>query len=296
MIEVGKLSKIYPGGEPALHDVTFTLHTGMIGLVGPNGAGKTTLMRILATLLHPTSGSVNLFTYTLQTERHRRRIRDMLGYLPQESSLHPRLSVEQNLNYFAVLKRMDDLPQRSREIDRILEQTGLTEVRHERADTLSVGMNRRLGVAITLLNRPRLIMVDEPAVGLDPAERVRFRKVLAELNGERIVILASHVIQDVEPLSSRLLILERGQLIFDGRPADLIEQARGHVWMVEPSSASQLPGDDRLLLATITRHGKPIQRVITDLPPTSDARPDTPSLEDAYLYTLHRSRRSRIDG
>lgn len=296
MIEVSKLSKIYPGDKCALYDVTFTLDTGMVGLVGMNGAGKTTLMRILATLLHPTGGSVNMFTYTLKTERHRRRIRDMLGYLPQETSLHPRLSVEQNLNYFATIKRMDDLPQRDREIDHILEQTGLTDARREQADMLSGGMKRRLGIAITLLNHPRLILVDEPTAGLDPVERVRFRKVLAGLAEGRIVILASQIIQDIESISSRLLILERGQLIFDGQSADLIEQARGRVWMVEPDSASRLPGDDRLLLATTTRHGKPMQRIIADAPPTPDALPDAPSLEDAYLYTLHRSRQSRIGG
>lgn len=198
MIIVENVSKVYQNNKQALSNINIQIDNGMFGLIGPNGAGKTTLMRILATLLYPTTGRVQIFGHDISTPEGKKYIKSILGYLPQTTSVHLNLTIEQNLDYFAILKGIKDRTTRKVHVERVLEQTGLTQLRQDRANTLSGGMKRRLGIAITLLNNPRLIIVDEPTSGLDPAERVRFRNVLFDLAGERIVILSTHIIEDVQ--------------------------------------------------------------------------------------------------
>jgi ABC-2 type transport system ATP-binding protein len=291
MIEVVNLSKTYPNGNCALQDVTFSLSNGIVGLIGPNGAGKTTLMRILVTLLKPTNGKALIFGFDVEIEKDRQKIRNILAYLPQETGLHPKLTVEQNLDYFAILKRIDEHGARVHEIQRVLEQTGLIEVRRERAQNLSGGLRRRLGIAITLLNEPRVIIVDEPTAGLDPAERVRFRNVLAELAGERIVVLSSHIVQDIEQISSELIVLCSGQILFHGQLSDLIRHACGRIWLVEKGLVTRDFDEGSPLLGIQAENGRLMQRIISDNPPVPQAKSISPSLEDAYLYMMHHFKR-----
>jgi ABC-type multidrug transport system ATPase subunit len=283
VIEVSKLSMQYPGGHTALRAISFSLSAGTIGLVGPNGAGKTTLLRILATMLQPTGGSARVFGMDVTAPRQQQSIRDLLGYLPQETACHARLSVEQNLDYFALAKGLREKRERMQAIDRVLDHTGLTANRRQRADTLSGGMRRRLGIAIMLLNSPRLIIVDEPTAGLDPAERVRFRNVLADLSGDRIVLLSTHIVQDIEAIAAEVILLNTGTIAFHGPVGSFIEAARGKTWLVPYRGAASRPEADALLLGLQMVDGCLMQRIAAEEAP-ADGQPASPTLEDAYLY------------
>lgn len=214
MIQIRNLSKIYPKGIRALHNINFELSSGIVGLVGQNGAGKTTLMRILATLLIPTDGEVIIDGYRLQLPKDCASVRARMGYLPQANSFHPELTVEQNLDYFALLKRLDDDLFRQHRIDAVLQALHLDDVRHRPARTLSGGMKRRLGIAITLLNEPKLLILDEPTSGLDPEERQRFRQLLSELAQGRLILLSSHILEDIQQIAHELIVLHHGHLLF----------------------------------------------------------------------------------
>lgn len=223
MIQVRNLAKTYPNGTQALHDFTLNLTTGIVGLVGPNGAGKTTVMRILATLLEPTSGEVQIASHTLRTASDRAAIRKLIGYLPQGNGFHLELTAEENLDYFALLKHINDRQERSRRIDYVLEATGLQQVRRSRTQTLSGGMKRRLGIAITLLGHPRVLILDEPTAGLDPEERYRFRALMAESASNRLILLSSHIVEDIEQIAHDLIVIHHGQLLYHGTLAALRE-------------------------------------------------------------------------
>jgi ABC-2 type transport system ATP-binding protein len=207
MIQIESVTKVYPNGHRALNNLNLQISKGMFGLLGPNGAGKTTLMRILATLLRPTKGRIIVFGNNLAMSGGRDKTRDLLGYLPQDTGLHPELTVEQELDYIAILKRVADGNERARQIADTLEKVGLLQSRRELVRTLSGGMKRRLGIALALLGNPHLIIVDEPTAGLDPAERVRFRNLLYELAGDRVVILSTHIVEDVSQICSDLVVL-----------------------------------------------------------------------------------------
>ncbi|MCZ7666494.1 MAG: ATP-binding cassette domain-containing protein [Chloroflexi bacterium] len=264
MIIVENLSKVYQNNKQALSNINIQIDNGMFGLIGSNGAGKTTLMRILATLLYPTTGRVQIFGHDISTPEGKKYIKSILGYLPQTTSVHLNLTIEQNLDYFAILKGIKDRTTRKVHVERALEQTGLTQLRQDRANTLSGGMKRRLGIAITLLNNPRLIIVDEPTSGLDPAERVRFRNVLFDLAGERIVILSTHIIEDVQQVCSNLAVIKGGRLLFYGSSSELIDQYIGKVWAI---SANNFNHNDyeHVVTSIITEQGKEY-RVVSDNP------------------------------
>lgn len=223
MIQVHNLSKTYPNGTQALHDFTLNLTTGVVGLVGPNGAGKTTLMRMLATLLEPTRGEVQIANYTPRSAHDRAEIRKLIGYLPQGNGFHLELTAEENLDYFALLKHINSRQERSRQIDYVLEATGLQKVRRSRAQTLSGGMRRRLGIAITLLGHPRLLILDEPTAGLDPEERYRFRALLSEYASSQLVLLSSHIVEDIEQVADDFVVIHHGKLLYHGALAALKE-------------------------------------------------------------------------
>lgn len=287
MINIENLSKVYSNGKKALNGLSLQIEEGMFGLVGPNGAGKTTLMRILATLLRPTAGCVSVYGHSLDTPQGRAYVRSVLGYLPQEVGFHLRLTVEQELDYMAILKNITDPKERGREIDRVLEHVGLEHVRRERVHALSGGMKRRLGIGMALLGNPRLIIVDEPTANLDPAERVRFRNLLFRLAGDRVVILATHIIEDVNQICSDLAVIRDGVLLFCGPPHQLTSRVEGRVWLVPDS---ELVDEDRVsLISSRTTERGVEHRVLSEENPSPTAHPISPTLEDAYLWLVRKT-------
>lgn len=286
MIEITNLYKSYSGGKQALQDINLTINNGIVGLLGPNGAGKTTLMRILATLIRPTSGVARVFGFDVRDRRCHKQIRALLGYLPQGTGLHMQFSLDQNLDFFGLLKNMKDRVQRQRHIDIALERTGLTYVRRERTETLSGGMLRRLGIAVALLNNPRLIIVDEPTSGLDPAERMRFRNVLAGLAEDRIILLSTHIVEDIQQVGNVILVIRQGRLLFNGSVTDLIKYAQPKLWSIEQDALHTLDISGYTLLGLQLDQGKLVQRLLANQKPTEQAVPASPTLEDAYLAIM----------
>lgn len=289
MIEIRNLTKIYPNGKKALNALCLQIEQGMFGLVGPNGAGKTTLMRILATLLRPTQGWVRIYGHYVDTPEGKAAIRGMLGYLPQEAGFHSKLTVEQELDYMALLKGITGSVERRRQIAMALEHIGLQHVRRERIHALSGGMKRRLGIGMALLGNPRLIIVDEPTASLDPAERVRFRNLLLRLSGDRIVILSTHIIEDVSHICSDLAVIKNGTLLFHGSPRQLVSQVEGQVWIV-PEQELREEHAAHLISSRSTREGIE-HRVLSRAKPSPSARMTEPTLEDAYLWVVQRETR-----
>ncbi|MBX6351035.1 MAG: ATP-binding cassette domain-containing protein [Clostridia bacterium] len=230
MVEVEGLSKTYPGGVRALDDVSFRCEVGTFGLLGHNGAGKTTLMRILASLVRADAGRASVFGVPVERAEE---IRAMLGYLPQRFGFYPQLTVRETLEFFAVLKKVTS---RAR-IDEVIDVVGLGDLVGRRAGSLSGGMRQRLGIAVALLNDPKLLIVDEPTAGLDPVARAEFRQLLSALPGERVVILSTHIVEDVTLAASRLAVLHRGRLLFTGTTGELAAAAAGRAWETRVSAA-----------------------------------------------------------
>ena len=208
--------------------ISLDVPPGMFGLLGRNGAGKSTLMRILATLQEPDEGTIQLGE--LDVIREKERVRETLGYLPQSFGFHPRVRAERLLDHFAVLKGLVDAASRAAVVEALLKRTNLWDVRNQRVGTFSGGMRQRLGVAIALLGNPKLIIVDEPTAGLDPEERVRFLNLLSEIGEASAVILSTHIVEDVEELCSNLAIIDRGEILLAGAPANVIANIRGGIW------------------------------------------------------------------
>ena len=211
------VSKTYANGVQALKDITLTIPVGMYGLLGPNGAGKSTLMRILATLQEPDRGSIRPGANDVLKEKD--AIRRTLGYLPQSFGFHPRARAERLLDHFAVLKGIAETGVRRDVVEALLRQTNLWDVRRQKLGSFSGGMRQRFGVAVALLGNPKLIIVDEPTAGLDPAERVRFLNLLSEIGEDSVVILSTHIVEDVEELCSRMAIIDRGEILLEAEPS-----------------------------------------------------------------------------
>jgi ABC-2 type transport system ATP-binding protein len=284
-IRIGGLAKVYRGGVRALDGVTLDIPTGMFGLLGPNGAGKTTLMRILAGILQPTSGTLRLGTWDGTTEQGRQATKRVLGYLPQELGMYPDLSAREFLDYVAILKGLDDTAARRQRVAQVLDLVALTDVAGRKLKTYSGGMKRRVGIAQALLNDPRLLIVDEPTAGLDPEERIRFRNLLADLGGNRTVLLSTHIVEDIAQTCQRLAVLQRGQVRFQGTIADLLRAARGHVWQITTTGAK--PTGDCAVVA-MQHHGSLVTyRIVGTPPPGSQASPVEPGLEDGYIWLMH---------
>jgi len=227
-IEIKNLNKTYPGGFKALDDISLTITNGMFGLLGPNGAGKSTLMRILVTLMQPSSGQV--FVDGMELSSHRKEIRKMVGYLPQDFRFFAKLKSWEFLDYAARLAGMNSRKERLERVDEMLESVGLLEFRERMANKLSGGMKRRLGIAQALIARPSIIIVDEPTTGLDPEERIRFRNLLSDLgHSDTIIILSTHIVGDISSTCNQMALLNEGALIYQGTPDKLVAGARGHV-------------------------------------------------------------------
>ena len=291
---IEKVSKRYKGSEVyALRDLHLDVGPGILGLLGPNGAGKSTLMRIIATITKPTHGTVhwNGFDIAQQPDE----IRSVLGYLPQDFGVYPNLNADEFLQYMAAIKGVEPGAAKER-IEDLLEFVNLIEARKRPLGDYSGGMKQRIGIAQALLNDPKILIVDEPTVGLDTEGRLRFRHLLAELAGERVVILSTHIVSDVEATANDIAIINRGNLLVRSPPEDLLKSVEGKVWdWVVPSS--ELPAlKQRHILSSIVRRKDGLHtRVVSETSPASEAHPaNSPTLEEAYLYRIssHRGVRS----
>jgi ABC-2 type transport system ATP-binding protein len=288
LLEFVDVAKVYKGGTRGVDGVTMRLGPGLVGLLGPNGAGKSSLMRIAATVTRPTSGQV-LFDGADAVARPN-LLRRNLGYLPQDFGVYPHLSAREFLSYLAAVKGMPARMARAR-IGELLELLDLAGAGRRPLGNYSGGMLRRVGIAQALLADPRVLIVDEPTAGLDPEQRVAFRNLLSDLAGDRMVLLSTHIVSDVESVASDIAIISNGRLQIRGSPQDLLRQAQGRVWeMTIPAGAlAQLRERHRVSRMVRTSAGVRV-RLLAPAPPGADAVPAPPDLEDAYLTIIHGSR------
>jgi ABC-2 type transport system ATP-binding protein len=287
------LSKRYPNGTQALKHVSLDIPQGMFGLLGRNGAGKSTLMRILATLQEPDGGSAHLGD--IDVLRQKDELRKTLGYLPQSFGFHPRTRAERLLDHFAILKGLVEPGVRRDVVESLLRRTNLWEVRGQRVGTFSGGMRQRFGVAVALLGNPKLIIVDEPTAGLDPEERVRFLNLLGEIGEDSVVILSTHIVEDVEELCSRVAIIDRGEILLESEPLRAVAELRGRIWS-RVVSRVELPTIEQEypVIATKLRAGRTIVHVYAESSPGAAFEPVEPDMKDVYfsVMTGHHGRRA----
>jgi ABC-type multidrug transport system ATPase subunit len=295
-ISVSQLSKRYPGGKLALKDVDLEIPHGLFGLLGPNGAGKTTLMRILVTLLKPTSGQVTV--NDLDIRKNRKEIRRQIGYLPQDFSVFAKLTVWEFMDYSACLNGILSKNKRRDRIDLLLESVGLFEARDRLTGKLSGGMKRRLGVAQTLIGDPPLLVVDEPTVGLDPEERIRFRNLLSDLSAQdRIILLSTHIVGDISSTCENIALMDLGRIIFNGPPAELVDNARGKVWTISTGHEDLDGWKERFpVISTVPSEGGYELRIVAENPDAPEAIPAEPNLEDAYIHYMQQASSGHLTG
>lgn len=289
------LSKTYPNGTRALKEVSLDIPKGMFGLLGRNGAGKSTLMRILATLQEPDTGSAHLAD--IDVLHQKAEVRKALGYLPQSFGFHPKARAERLLEHFAVLKGIEERGVRRDVVESLLRQTNLWGVRRDKLGTFSGGMRQRFGVAVALLGNPKLIIVDEPTAGLDPEERVRFLNLLSQIGEDSVVILSTHIVEDVEELCSRMAIIDGGEILLEAEPLRALDELRGRLWRRTVSRA-ELPAVEAELpvISTKLLAGRTIVHVHDPRSPGTEYEPVEPRLEDVYfsVMTGHHGRRSAV--
>jgi ABC-2 type transport system ATP-binding protein len=284
-LRIEGLSKTYSNGVKALQDVALTIPTGMFGLLGPNGAGKSTLMRTIATLQEADSGSITLGD--IDVLRQKDDVRRVLGYLPQEFGIYPRISAETLLDHFAILKGIHNRGERRDVVTALLRRVNLHEVRKQNLGTFSGGMRQRFGIAQALLGNPKLIIVDEPTAGLDPGERVRFHNLLAEIGENVIVILSTHIVEDVSDLCSRMAIISQGRVLAEGEPLEAMRNIEGKIWrrIVSKEQLSTFQRD-YAVISTKLVGGKTVIHVYSETQPEGFL-PQPAALEDVYFSTLH---------
>lgn len=282
---ISNLSKTYSNGINALQNVSLQIPVGMFGLLGPNGAGKSTLMRTIATLQEADSGSIHLGNLNILENKN--ELKKVLGYLPQQFGLYPALSAESLLNHLAVLKGIMNGHERKEIVLALLDRVNLYEVRKQKLGGFSGGMKQRFGIAQALLNNPRLLIVDEPTAGLDPVERNRFYNLLSEVGEKTIVILSTHIVDDVKELCPRMAIINKGKVIIQGNPLQIIESLNGRLYEktiqkneLEQYKTEYLVISDRLYL------GNQIIHVLSDTHPGSTFKPIDANLEDVYMYQI----------
>ena len=284
-LRIRNLSKTYPNGVVALDNISLTIPPGMFGLLGPNGAGKSTLMRILATLQECDRGSVFFGDYDVLDEKD--EIRRRLGYLPQDFGVYPKVSALELLDHFATLKGLAQRSTRRDVVDRLLQQTNLWDVRHQRLGQFSGGMRQRFGIAQALLGDPRLIIVDEPTAGLDPEERVRFHNLLSDIGADRTVVLSTHIVADVADLCAQMAIIHKGRLLLCGEPQQLLQQVEGRIWQrfigKHELPHFQLAHD---VISTRLMTGRTLIHVYADSAPGEGFVPARADLEDVYFATI----------
>ena len=282
-LAIEHVSKQYSKGVLALKDFSLVLKPGVLGLLGPNGAGKTTLMSILATITRATGGRVSW--NGVDVAAHPDSVRAVLGYLPQDFGVYPNLSAVEFLQYLAAVKGLDARTA-NRRIDQLLQLVNLTDARKKALDGFSGGMKQRVGIAQALLNDPQLLIVDEPTAGLDPEERVRFRNLLSDLSGERIVVLSTHIVSDIEATATDIAIISSGTLLAHASPENLLLQVEGKVWEWVVASDDLIAARQHFLIGNTTRRSDGVHlRVVGEVAPPG-AQPVAPNLEDAYLFCL----------
>lgn len=290
MLNIERLTHVYPNGTRALDDVSLAIPRGMYGLLGPNGAGKSTLMRCIATLQSPSEGSIRFGD--IDVVREPERLRRTLGYLPQDFGVYPRVSAYDMLDHLAVLKGIGIKGERRETVEALLHQVNLWDVRKKAIAGFSGGMRQRFGIAQALIGQPALIIVDEPTAGLDPEERNRFNNLLAEIGQNVVVILSTHIVDDVADLCSQMAIIAGGRIVREGSPHALIESMRGRVWRAAVDKAA-LP-DLRAqfdVISTRLREGQTVVHVAADAAPEPGYQPVEGGLEDVYFATLSEHRR-----
>ena len=293
-IVIEGLSKTYGGTVQALKRIDLTIGQGLFGLLGPNGAGKSTLMRILVSLLEPTTGTARFDN--LDIKRDRAKIRSMLGYLPQQFSTFPKLRTCEFLDYAAGLAGLRG-SRRSEAVDRMLETVGLYEARDRMANRLSGGMKRRLGIAQALVGEPRILVVDEPTIGLDPEERLKFRNLLSEMSHrDMVIILSTHIVGDISSSCERMAMLNKGELVYHGAPEDLVTAARGSTWLVSALDSELDSIRERYsVISTVPSSAGWEVQVVGDRPDGFSAVPIEPNLEHAYVHFLEQTLGEKLD-
>ena len=292
MLEIRDLSKTYANGVQALRNVSLQIPTGMFGLLGPNGAGKSSLMRTIATLQDPDSGSIQLDG--LDVLANKPAARRLLGYLPQEFGLYPKVSAEAMLDHFAVLKGVVASGERKALVEALLQQVNLWDMRKRKLGTYSGGMRQRFGIAQALIGSPKLIIVDEPTAGLDPEERNRFLNLLAEIGENVVVILSTHIVEDVTDLCPRMAIISQGRVLLSGQPAEALSALQGRVWRKDIAHSDIEACKSRfVVLSTRLSGGKTIIHVLADALPEEGFTAVAPDLEDVYFGQLRQQAATR---
>jgi ABC-type multidrug transport system ATPase subunit len=291
MLEIAELSHVYDNGTRALDQVNLSVPRGMYGLLGPNGAGKSTLMRTLATLQTPTKGTIRFDDIDVIAEPE--RLRRILGYLPQDFGVYPRVSAYDLLNHMAILKGIASAGERRQTVETLLNQTNLWPVRKKAIAGFSGGMRQRFGIAQALIGNPKLIIVDEPTAGLDPEERNRFHNLLVEIGENVVVILSTHIVEDVTDLCPRMAVLAGGRILLEGAPLDLIRAARGRIWTkVIDRSELETCRERYELIASRLFAGRTVIHILSDSDPGDGFEATEGGLEDVYFSTLAQSRRA----
>lgn len=287
-LAISNLSKTYPNGVQALKNVALSIPMGMFGLLGPNGAGKSTLMRTIATLQEPDAGSI--FLDGLDVVKQKDEVRKILGYLPQEFGVYPKVSAEIMLNHLAVLKGITSSKERKELVEALLHQTNLYDVRKRNLGTFSGGMKQRFGIAQALLGSPKLIIVDEPTAGLDPAERNRFHNLLSEIGENIVVILSTHIVDDVSDLCSHTAIISEGEVLLTGEPLKVIKDLQGKIWKKTIDKRGLGDYQSRLkVISTRLFAGKTVIHVFSETQPDSTFEAVEAGLDDVYFSTLARA-------
>ena len=291
MLSIRNLTHVYPGGTRALDDVCLEIPAGMFGLLGPNGAGKSTLMRCIAALQTPTSGAIDFDGIDVLAEPS--RLRRTLGYLPQDFGVYPRVSALDLLDHLAVLKGLTNKAERRETVEALLNQVNLWAVRKKAVAGFSGGMRQRFGIAQALIGQPHLIIVDEPTAGLDPEERNRFLNLLAEIGEKVVVILSTHIVEDVADLCPRMAVMAGGRLLREGSPSSLVKELEGRVWKKVVDKAD-LPGLAEIapVISTRLSAGKTVAHLLSDASPGPGFETVQGGLEDVYFAALHASRQA----
>lgn len=285
-LQISNLTKTYSNGVKALDNLNLEIGTGMFGLLGPNGAGKSSLMRTIATLQKPDSGSISFDEINVLEDQN--ALRKVLGYLPQEFGVYPNMSAERLLDYFAQLKGISSSSDRKAIVKEVLEVTNLWDVRKKSVSGYSGGMKQRFGIAQLLLNNPKLIIVDEPTAGLDPAERHRFLNVLREIGTNHTVIFSTHIVDDVKELCNDLAILNGGKILYRGTPTEATKELEGKIWMriVERDELEKFEKEFNIISSNYNQDHTLNIRVFSENKPDDTFVPATPHLEDVYFVTL----------
>jgi ABC-2 type transport system ATP-binding protein len=282
---ISNVSKTYPNGLKALNDINLTIDKGMFGLLGPNGAGKSTLMRTIAALQDPDSGSIKLGN--IDVLQQKTELRKTLGYLPQDFGFYPKVSAQRLLSHFAILKGITHKGERKEIVDALLQQTNLYEARKRNVSDYSGGMRQRFGIAQALLGNPKLVIVDEPTAGLDPMERNRFHNLLSEIGEQIIVILSTHIVDDVKNLCRRMVVMNKGTIMLEGTPAEALETVRGKIWRKAIDKAALNEYKSRFqVISSYMSDSQLLIHVYADAMPEYGFELIEAGLEDVYFSTI----------